>query len=136
MATNEIPLLEESVVKPRKATRRSIFDVKESEQSSNNTTLETTVSKASLEVDPMYPIEYIEKVTKECYQWKTLYKDTITEARHIKAHVEERKAVVLQDTSFLQEVKRLDALEAKFEDYLKRAQHFCNQQIIEQRINE
>ncbi|CAH2008308.1 unnamed protein product [Acanthoscelides obtectus] len=51
-------------------------------------------------------------------------------------HVEERKAVVLQDTSFLQEVERLDALEAKFEDYLKRAQHFCNQQIIEQRINE
>nr|CAI5827029.1 unnamed protein product [Callosobruchus analis] len=47
----------------------------------------------------------------------------------------ERKALISQDSSFQEEVGKLDALEAEFKDYLTKAQHFCNQKIVEKRMN-
>nr|CAI5827030.1 unnamed protein product [Callosobruchus analis] len=120
--------------------RRSIFDIPKSEQDSSNN---TTVSTAGITIEfpeetttvPIYPIEYVEKVVNEIDQWKKLWKGSISEARHVKTHMAERKALISQDSSFQEEVGKLDALEAEFKDYLTKAQHFCNQKIVEKRMN-
>nr|CAH7736768.1 unnamed protein product [Callosobruchus chinensis]CAH7763321.1 unnamed protein product [Callosobruchus chinensis] len=138
MAANKVADIFDETVDEVVSKRRSIFDIPKSEQNSPNSTTpnnpEIKFSEAT--TVPIYPVEYIEKIVKENDQWKKLWKDSIFEARRVKAHIAERKAVILQDSSFQKEVSKLDALEANFKDYLTKAQHFCNQKIVEKRMNE
>ncbi|VEN56166.1 unnamed protein product [Callosobruchus maculatus] len=133
-ANEEVYMLDESgdgnMVK-----RRSIFDT-ESDQHSN-TTLDVEETKFPKATPlPTYPVEYVGNIVKETDQWKKLWKDSIIAAKRVKTHMVERKALVLQDSSFQKELGKLDALEADFKGYLTKAQHFCNQKIVEKRMNE
>nr|CAH7740648.1 unnamed protein product [Callosobruchus chinensis] len=79
-----------------------IFDETVDEVNSPNSTTHNNpkIKFSEATTVPIYPVEYIEKIVEENDQWKKLWKDSIFEARRVKAHMAERKAVTLQDSSF------------------------------------